>query len=113
VDTPGIKEFGLIGIQPRELDLHFPEFPVPGRCGFRDCRHRAEPGCAVRTAVESGTVARSRYDSYAAFLTEVEAEARRETDGGSAREGRQPPGEGASGHARAGGPARRGRRGSR
>jgi ribosome biogenesis GTPase len=74
IDTPGIKEFGLAGIPPRELDLHFPEFPVPGRCSFRDCRHLSEPGCAVRTAVEAGEVARSRYDSYRTFLAEIEAD---------------------------------------
>ncbi len=77
IDTPGIKEFGLTGIPARELDLHFPEFPVPGRCTFRDCRHLSEPGCAVRKAVEAGDVARSRYDSYRTFLAEIEDDERR------------------------------------
>lgn len=77
IDTPGIKEFGLTGIPARELDLHFPEFPVPGRCTFRDCRHLSEPGCAVRKAVETGEVARSRYDSYRTFLAEIEDDERR------------------------------------
>jgi ribosome biogenesis GTPase len=73
VDTPGVKEFGLLGVASRELALHFPEFPVPDGCRFQDCRHEFEPGCAVRTGAESGTLARSRYDSYLALLAELEA----------------------------------------
>ena len=73
IDTPGIKEFGLVGIDPRELDLHFPELPVPGECRFDDCRHLSEPACAVLDAVSAGAVAQSRYDSYVTFLAEIEA----------------------------------------
>ena len=67
IDTPGIKEFGLIEIPPRDLELNFPEFPVPGKCRFLDCRHEKEPGCVVVAAVEAGTVAPTRYDSYLTF----------------------------------------------
>jgi ribosome biogenesis GTPase len=74
VDTPGVKEFGLLGVAPRDLALHFPEFPVPDGCRFQDCRHESEPGCAVRTGAEGGTLARSRYDSYRTLLAELEAE---------------------------------------
>jgi ribosome biogenesis GTPase len=73
VDTPGVKEFGILGIAPRDLALHFPEFPVPDGCRFQDCRHESEPGCAVRSGAEAGTLARSRYDSYRALLAELEA----------------------------------------
>ncbi len=72
IDTPGVKEFGLIAIEPRELELNFPEFPVPAQCRFDDCAHRSEPGCAVDAAVTSGDVARSRYDSYLTFREELE-----------------------------------------
>ncbi len=77
VDTPGIKEFGLVDVAPRELELQFPEFPVPARCRFQDCRHDREPGCAVRAAVERGELAASRYESYRTFLGEIEADAAR------------------------------------
>lgn len=72
VDTPGVREFGIASIPPGELDLHFPEFPVPGHCRFLDCRHVSEPGCAVVAAVEARTVHPSRYGSYLALLAEVE-----------------------------------------
>lgn len=85
VDTPGIREFGLVGLAARELDLHFPEFPVPGRCRFDDCRHLTEPGCAVRAAAERGEIAASRLKSYRTLLAEVEEEERRTQDGGDAR----------------------------
>jgi len=71
VDTPGIKEFGLVGVERRELALNFPEFPVPDQCRFLDCVHEDEPGCAVRAAVADGTVARSRHDSYLTLLHEL------------------------------------------
>ncbi len=72
IDTPGIKEFGITAIEPTELDLHFPEFPVPNQCRFLDCRHASEPGCAVLAAVAAGTVARTRHGSYLAFRAELE-----------------------------------------
>lgn len=78
IDTPGVREFGLVGIEPASLDLHFPEFPVPARCAFRDCRHRGEPRCAVRAAVTAGDVAESRMSSYLGLLKEVEEDMRRE-----------------------------------
>ena len=72
IDTPGVKEFGLLGIAPGELALQFPEFPVPNQCKFLDCRHRTEPACRVREAAAAGTIERSRYDSYLSFRTELE-----------------------------------------
>jgi len=77
IDTPGIKEFGIVGIEPRDLELNFPEFPVPAKCRFLDCRHEKEPGCMVVAAVESGDVARTRYGSYVTFRGELEAAANR------------------------------------
>ncbi len=64
-DTPGIKSLGLWDIEPEELDGYFPEMRdlVP-QCAYNDCRHLDEPGCAVRTALEAGKIAPSRYRSY-------------------------------------------------
>jgi ribosome biogenesis GTPase len=65
VDTPGLREVGIWGLDPTDLDQCFPEFrPYLGECRFSDCSHVVEPGCAVRGAVTEGTVSRERYDSY-------------------------------------------------
>ncbi len=65
IDTPGIRELGVIDIEPQELGHFFPE--MRGRmhqCRFNNCRHINEPGCAVLAALEDGEIAPSRYDSY-------------------------------------------------
>jgi ribosome biogenesis GTPase / thiamine phosphate phosphatase len=85
IDTPGVREFGIAGIDPREAALHFPEFPAPGTCRFDDCRHVSEPGCVVRAALAAGTVPPSRYASYLTFLGELEEEARRDLEGSASR----------------------------
>ncbi len=72
IDSPGIGEFVLGPLEPAELVACFRDLREPAtRCRFRDCRHLTEPGCGVRAAVEAGTVARSRYASYAAILAEA------------------------------------------
>lgn len=72
VDTPGLREVGLWGLPPDRLDHCFPEFkPYLGQCRFQDCAHGAEPGCAVRQAVESGVVAAARYESYLKLRAET------------------------------------------
>ena len=71
-DTPGFAalEFGRIAaMEPAEIALSFSEFPTD-RCRFPDCVHRSEPDCAVRNAVEEGTVPASRYQSYLRMLQE-------------------------------------------
>jgi ribosome biogenesis GTPase len=64
IDTPGMRELGLWdagqGIERAFADL---ESLAPS-CAFSDCTHRTEPGCAVRAAVESGTLERARYESF-------------------------------------------------
>ena len=66
VDTPGLREVGVWGIDPSALDQCFPEFaPYLGECRFSDCSHLHEPGCAVRAAVDAGRVSRERWESYA------------------------------------------------
>ena len=71
IDTPGIKGFGLIDIDERELCRYFPEMMrLAPDCRFYNCTHVHEPGCAVREAVEQGDVAWSRYESYLKILDE-------------------------------------------
>jgi ribosome biogenesis GTPase len=58
VDSPGMKAFGLAHVAPEAIADAFVEMrPFVGQCRFRDCRHDAEPGCAVLAAVERGAVA--------------------------------------------------------
>jgi ribosome biogenesis GTPase / thiamine phosphate phosphatase len=65
VDTPGIREFGLSGLTRSQLVTYFAEMAEAAvHCRFRNCTHLNEPGCAVRAAVASGTIARSRNHSY-------------------------------------------------
>lgn len=67
-DTPGFSSFDtdqMEVILKENLQYAFPEFGrYLGQCQFRDCSHRAEPGCAVTAALAVGDVGRSRYDSY-------------------------------------------------
>lgn len=74
-DTPGLQYLALWGVDPAELDDAFRDIaPHAGGCRFADCRHRAEPGCAVREAVERGEIAERRYESYLGLLAEAEGE---------------------------------------
>ncbi len=74
VDTPGFSEVGVWDLVTGELDSCFPEFrPYLGECRFGDCMHCTEPRCAIRGAVEAGTIVAARYDSYRAILAELEA----------------------------------------
>jgi ribosome biogenesis GTPase len=65
IDTPGIREFGIVDIEPSELGRLFPEIRqhMEG-CRFKNCRHINEPGCAVLAAVENDEIELSRYESY-------------------------------------------------
>jgi ribosome biogenesis GTPase len=72
VDTPGLRELGLWGLPSAALDQCFPEFrQALGNCRFQDCRHLAEPQCAVREAVAAGQIGPARYESYAKLREEV------------------------------------------
>lgn len=68
MDTPGFSSFDtdqMDVILKENLQFAFPDFaPQLGKCRFDDCSHRAEPGCAVREAVEGGAIGASRYESY-------------------------------------------------
>ena len=65
IDSPGVRSFELGDIRPGDLERGFPELaPHLGRCRFSDCRHAAEPECALQEAVKRGEVTRRRLDSY-------------------------------------------------
>ncbi len=76
-DTPGFTSFALSDtaaqLEPEDLQHLFPEIASRlGHCRYDNCRHVAEPGCAVKQAVEEGGIGRIRYDSYLALLKELE-----------------------------------------
>lgn len=65
IDTPGIRELGVIDIEQQELSHFFPEMRSRmNQCRFNNCRHINEPGCAVLEALEEGNIEPSRYESY-------------------------------------------------
>ena len=65
IDTPGIKEFGMVDFTPQELSHFFPEMrAVLHDCHFANCTHRHEPQCAVKAAVEDGRISEERYHNY-------------------------------------------------
>jgi ribosome biogenesis GTPase len=69
IDTPGIKEFGLIQYSKEEIRDYFPEIRAyNNQCRFNNCCHVNEPNCAVRKAVEEGKIPSSRYQNYLAIL---------------------------------------------
>lgn len=73
IDTPGIKGFGLIDINPEELYHYFPELMrAAAGCQYYNCTHVHEPGCAVIAAVEEGGISEDRYISYLKMLEEDE-----------------------------------------
>ena len=74
-DTPGLREVGLWGIDPAEVDDCFPEFrPFLGECRFQDCMHDHEPNCAVLNAVARGDVSAERHASYLKLRAELQAQ---------------------------------------
>ncbi len=82
-DTPGIQHFEPGAVDPRELSSAFREFgPHLTSCRFADCRHREEPGCEVRHAVDAGSIDARRFESYHEMLERAEDVAR--TDRGGA-----------------------------
>ena len=73
VDTPGLREFGLVNIDPWELSLFFPEMLAHRQqCKFNNCTHSHEPGCGVMRAFEEGHIHPDRYDSYLNILDSLE-----------------------------------------
>lgn len=73
IDTPGIKEFGMVDITMQELSHFFPEMrAVLHNCHFANCTHRHEPQCAVKTAIAEGTISEERYKNYLNILGSLE-----------------------------------------
>lgn len=73
IDTPGVREFGLVDIPKQELSHYFPEMKrLMNGCQFNNCMHINEPGCAVKDAVNEGTVSVDRYASYLTILDTME-----------------------------------------
>ncbi len=69
IDTPGIKGFGTVDMNPEEISHYFTEiFKFSHNCRFNNCMHTNEPGCAVREAVENHYISESRYKSYINIL---------------------------------------------
>lgn len=73
IDTPGVKEFGLIDIEREELSHYFPEYKALLQdCKFNNCLHLNDKGCAIRSAVESGELSEERYLNYVTILDTIE-----------------------------------------
>jgi len=72
IDTPGIREFGLVDIPRQELSHYFPEMRSRlNGCQFNNCLHINEPGCAIKRAVEAGEISMDRYVSYCMILGSI------------------------------------------
>ncbi len=73
IDTPGLREFGVISISKQELSHYFPEMRILiSNCRFNNCLHINEPGCAVKEAVNRGDITIERYVSYCNILDTID-----------------------------------------
>ncbi|MBE0648434.1 MAG: ribosome small subunit-dependent GTPase A [Bacteroidales bacterium] len=71
IDTPGIKEFGLVDFNTTEIHRCFPEMDrLLPQCQYNNCTHIHEPGCAVKMGLETGDVSQIRYNSYLSILND-------------------------------------------
>lgn len=69
IDTPGIRGFGIVDMEPQEVGDYFPEFfKLKDQCKFNNCLHREEPHCAVKDALDNDEISWSRYKSYIQIL---------------------------------------------
>jgi len=72
IDTPGIREIEIYGMEPTDLDHYFPEMDTyAGGCRYMSCTHDEEPGCAVKNGVEEGIIHPDRYESYIRMLYDI------------------------------------------
>ncbi|KAF2516366.1 ribosome small subunit-dependent GTPase A [Flavobacterium zhairuonense] len=82
IDTPGIKGFGIVDMEPQEISGYFPEFfKLKDQCKFNNCLHKEEPHCAIKAALEKDEIAWSRYNSYLKILEGDEEHYRTDTYG--------------------------------
>ena len=71
IDSPGIRGFGLVDLEKEEIYKYFPEMlRASAGCRFTPCTHTHEPGCAVKAAVDDGSISAERYNSYLGMLEE-------------------------------------------
>ena len=74
IDTPGVKEFGIVNIEREELAHYFPEMRTKiSTCRFNNCMHLNEPGCAIKAGIKDGSIAIERYESYISILDSIPA----------------------------------------
>jgi ribosome biogenesis GTPase len=70
IDTPGIREFGLVDFDDREISHYFKEMKsFIGKCKFNNCKHMNEPGCSIIKAVEENIISLERYHSYLSIMS--------------------------------------------
>jgi ribosome biogenesis GTPase len=75
IDTPGLREFGVREVHPKDLAHYFPDLaPYVNACQFPDCTHAHEPNCAVKAAVERGDIHPERHESYLRILESLQEE---------------------------------------
>jgi ribosome biogenesis GTPase len=73
IDTPGMREFGIVDISKQELSHYFPEMKNRIQlCQFNNCLHSNEPGCAIKDAVNTGDIHEDRYVSYRTILDSID-----------------------------------------
>lgn len=80
IDSPGVREFGLWHLAAEEVTKAFIEFrPYLGGCKFRDCKHKDDPGCTVREAVDNNEISETRFENYHRILDSmIEVKANRQ-----------------------------------
>jgi ribosome biogenesis GTPase len=72
IDTPGIKEFMLLQVEPEEVSGYFTDIKQYAEgCQFNNCLHRNEPNCAVKEAVENAKIAPTRYENYLNIIDNI------------------------------------------
>jgi ribosome small subunit-dependent GTPase A len=70
IDTPGIREFGLVDFKDAEVSHYFKEMqPIIGQCKYNNCKHVNEPGCAIQQAVTEGRISEERFSSYLSIIS--------------------------------------------
>ncbi len=73
IDTPGMREFGLVDISKQEVSHYFPEMRIRlNNCQFNNCLHVNEPGCAIKEAVANAEISEDRYVSYVNIMESIE-----------------------------------------
>lgn len=73
IDTPGVRGFGTIEMERKEISHYFPEiFEIGRNCRYSDCTHTGEPHCAVRDALDKNLIAQSRFNSYLSILQDID-----------------------------------------